>query len=90
MDAIMLEGWTPILLIGIVSAIIFFFLSRKISRKALFLTSTVFSLICVGVVIYSKDVVGGWEGIGLGTVTFIVFIGIWLGTIVGAIRRSRK
>ncbi|MFS0752462.1 YesK-like family protein [Oceanobacillus sp. 1P07AA] len=88
MDAIMLEGWTPILLMGIGSAIILFFISRKISRKALFLTSTLLSLICIGVVIYSKDVVGGWEGIGLGVVTFIVFIGIWLGTIVGAVKRS--
>lgn len=88
MDAIMLEGWTPILLMGIGSAIILFFISRKISRKALFLTSTLLSLICIGVVTYSKDVVGGWEGIGLGVVTFIVFIGIWLGTIVGAVKRS--
>ncbi|BAC12891.1 YesK-like family protein [Oceanobacillus iheyensis] len=88
MDAIMLEGWTPILLMGIGSAIILFFISRKISRKALLLTSTLLSVICIGVVIYSKDVVGGWEGIGLGVVTFIVFIGIWLGTIVGAVKRS--
>lgn len=36
MDALMLDGWTPILLIGIVVAIIIFFISRKIPRKALF------------------------------------------------------
>ena len=53
MDALMLDGWTPILLVGIVIAIIIFFISHKISRKALFLTSTVLSLICVGIVIYS-------------------------------------
>lgn len=85
MEALMLEGWTPILLIGIVVAIIIFFISRKISRKALFLTSIVLSLICVGIVIYSIEAVGGWEGVGLGFVTFSGFLGIWVGTIIGVI-----
>lgn len=83
MDALMLEGWTPILLTGIVVAIIIFFISRKISRKTLFLTSIVLSLVCVGVVIYSKEVVGGWDGIGLAVVTVSVFLGVWVGTITG-------
>ncbi|MBP1970930.1 CHASE2 domain-containing sensor protein [Virgibacillus natechei] len=85
MDALMLEGWTPILLIGIVVAFIIFFISRKISRKALFLISIVLSLICVGIVIYSREAVGGWEGIGLAFVTFSGFLGIWVGTISGMI-----
>lgn len=85
MDALMLEGWTPILLIGIAVAIIIFFISRKISRKALILISIVLSLVCVGIVIYSREVVGGWEGIGLLFVTFSGFIGIWVGTISGFI-----
>ncbi|WP_249872897.1 YesK-like family protein [Oceanobacillus saliphilus] len=85
MDALMLEGWTPILLIGIIVAIIFFFISRKISRKALILISIVLSLVCLGIVIYSIEVVGGWEGIGLLFVTFSGFIGIWVGTISGVI-----
>jgi len=85
MDALMLEGWTPILFIGIVVAIIIFFISRKISRKTLFLTSIVLSLVCVGIVIYSKEAVGGWEGIGLAFVTFIGFLGLWVGTIIGVI-----
>lgn len=33
MDAFMLGGWTPILLIGIAVAIIIFFISRKVSRE---------------------------------------------------------
>ncbi|WP_373893196.1 YesK family protein [Virgibacillus sp. CBA3643] len=85
MDALMLEGWTPILLIGIVVAIIIFFISRKISRKALFLTSIVLSLVGVGIVIYSREVVGGWDGIGLAVVTLSGFLGIWVGTISGVI-----
>ncbi|WP_240949777.1 hypothetical protein [Psychrobacillus sp. BL-248-WT-3] len=48
MDALMLEGWTPILLSGIVFAIGMFITSRKVSRKSLFSTSTVLSMICIG------------------------------------------
>ncbi|WP_342389303.1 YesK family protein [Salinicoccus bachuensis] len=81
----MLEGWTPILLIGIVIATILFLISRRVSRKALFLTSIILSLICVGIVIYSIVVVGGWDGMGLGFVTFSGFLGIWVGTISGVI-----
>ena len=85
MDALMLDGWTPVLLTGIIIAIIIFFISRKISKKALFLTSIALSLICVGIVIYSIDGVGGWEGMGLGIFTLSGFIGIWIGTIIGII-----
>lgn len=66
MDALMLEGWTPILLCGIVFAIVMFITSRKVSRKSLISTSTVLSLICIGVIIYSVIGVGGWDGMGLG------------------------
>jgi hypothetical protein len=83
MDALMLEGWTPILLIGIVVAIVIFFISRKISKKSLFLISIVLSLVCVGIIFYSREVVVGWEGIGLAFVTFSGLIGIWVGTISG-------
>ncbi|MFC4025487.1 YesK family protein [Oceanobacillus longus] len=89
MDALMLEGWTPILLIGIAIAIIIFFVSRKISRKALILISIVLSLVCVGIVIYSLVVVRGWEGIGLLFVTFSGFVGIWIGTISGFIFKGK-
>jgi hypothetical protein len=83
MDALMLEGWTPILLLGIVVAIVIFFISRKVSKKALFLISIVLSLVCVGIVFYSREVVGGWDGIGLALVTSSGLIGIWVGTISG-------
>lgn len=88
MDALMLEGWTPILLCGIVFAIGIFITSRKVSRKSLFSTSTVLSLICIGVIIYSIIGVGGWEGMGLGLFMISILVGIWIGTVIGAISRS--
>ena len=81
----MLDGWTPILLFGIAITVLLFFISRQISGKALFLMSIVLSLVCVGIVFYSIEVVGGWEGMGLGVFTISSFLGIWIGTIIGLI-----
>ncbi|SFE00162.1 YesK-like protein [Lentibacillus persicus] len=89
MDALMLEGWTPILLFGIVFAVGIFIVSRKVSRIALFSISVVLSLLCIGVVTYSVVGVEGWEGMGIGFVTVSVFLGIWVGTLIGAtLKRS--
>lgn len=73
MEALMLEGWTPILLIGFGFAVVFFILSRKISGKALYSTSAISSLICIGIVIYSMIGIGGWDGIGVLFLTSTVF-----------------
>ena len=88
MDALMLEGWTPILLCGIVFAIGMFITSRKVSRKVLLSTATVLSLICFGLIIFSKIAVGGWDGIGLAFLTITIFVGVWIGTFIGAISKS--
>ena len=87
MDALMLEGWTPILLCGIVFAIGMFIISRKVSRKSLFSTSTVLSIICIGVIIFSVIGVGSWEGMGIGLFTISTLIGVWVGTGIGLISR---
>lgn len=88
MNALMLEGWTPILLLGFVFAIVIFIISRKVSRKALFSIATVLSLICIGMVIYSVTVVRGWDGVGILFVTFSAFLGIWIGIIIGTINKK--
>ena len=88
MNALMLEGWTPILLSGIVFAIGMFIISRKVPRKTLFSTSTVLSMICIGVIIFSVIGVGGWEGMGIGLFTISILVGIWVGTGIGFILGS--
>ena len=87
MDALMLEGWTPILLCGIVFAIGMYITSRKASRNSLFATAIVLSLICIGVIVYSLIGVGGWDGIGLFFLTITIFVGVWIGTFIGAISK---
>ena len=88
MAALMLEGWTPILLCGIVIAIGMFIISRKVSIKVLLSTATVLSLICIGLIIFSIYVVRGWDGIGLMFLSVTIFAGIWIGTFIGAISKS--
>ncbi|ASN05384.1 YesK family protein [Virgibacillus necropolis] len=85
MNALMLEGWTPILLFGTVFAIGMFIMARKFSRKLLFSIYTVLTLICIGVIIYSVISVGGWEGMGLGFYTFSAMGGILMGTAIGIV-----
>ena len=84
-NAFMLEGWTPIILLGVVFIIGVYFISRKVSRKAFYTVSLVLTFICVGVLIYSIWGVGGWEGIGLGFLTISVLLGIWIGTLFGIV-----
>lgn len=43
------------------------------------------SLLCIGLILFSIFVVGGWEGMGLGFFAFTIFIGVWIGTIFGII-----
>lgn len=83
MDALMLEGWTPILLIGLGFAVLFIIFSRSISRKSLYSVAVISGLICIAVVIYSLIGIGGWDGVGVLFLTVTVFFGIWIGTIVG-------
>ena len=87
MDALMLEGWTPILLCGIIFAIGMYITSRKISRNFLFAITSVFSLVCIGVIIYSMIGVGGWDGVGLFFLTITIFVGVWIGTFIGVVSR---
>lgn len=88
MNAFMLEGWTPILLSGILFMVIVFFISRKVSKRALYSLSLVLSLICIAVVILSITVFGGWEGMGIAFVAMSILVGLWIGTLIGIANRK--
>ena len=87
MDALMLEGWTPILLCGILFAVGMFITSRKVSRKVLLSIAIVLSLLCIGLIIFSRIAVGSWDGIGLAFLTITIFVGVWIGTFIGSISK---
>ncbi|MEK5185333.1 YesK family protein [Solibacillus sp. FSL W7-1324] len=90
MDALMLDGWTPLILLGILFAFMMFFIARKVSKKVLLLTSAVMTLLCLGLILFSILVVGGWEGMGLGFFAFTIFVGVWIGTLFGIIFKNTK
>ena len=84
-DALMLDGWTPIILLGVIFIIGIYFISRKVPRKTFYTVSFVVSLICFALIIFSIYVVGGWEGFGLGVFTLSVLLGTWIGTLLGSV-----
>lgn len=86
----MLDGWTPLILLGILFAFMMFFIARKVSKKVLLLTSAVMTLLCFGLILFSILVVGGWEGMGLGFFAFTIFVGVWIGTLFGIIFKNTK
>ena len=88
MNRFMLDGWTPILLVGIAFAVVIFLISRKVARKTLLTISTVLSLASILAIIYSIVAVGGWEGMGVGIVAVCIFIGVWIGTFFGVLSKQ--
>ena len=90
MDALMLEGWTSLLLMGIVAAISMFFISKKVSKKALFISTAILTLIGIGISIYSTEVADSWAGFGLFYLTIIIILGVWIGTIIGAMSKQKN
>lgn len=86
----MLDGWTPLILLGILFAFMMFFIARKVSKNVLLLTSAVMTLLCFGLILFSILVVGGWEGMGLGFFAFTIFVGVWIGTLFGIIFKNTK
>lgn len=85
MNTLMLDGWTPILLSGVIFAIGMFIMSRKVSKRTLYSSTSFLSVICIGLIIYSIVGVGSWEGIGISVISIAILIGIWMGTIGGSI-----
>jgi len=90
MDVFMLEGWTPIIIFGIIFAIIMVIISFKVSKSILFLITTIISLFCIAIFIYSFGEIGGWGGLILGFYSIGAFFGTWIGGIIGLIRKFIK
>lgn len=89
MDTLMLEGWTPLLLMGSIAAASMFFISKKLSKKALFISTAILTLIGIGISIYSTEVANSWAGFGMFYLTIIIIAGVWIGTIAGAINKQK-
>jgi CHASE2 domain-containing sensor protein len=90
MGRFMLDGWTPILLVGLAFTVVILLLSRKVTRKTLLSISTLLSLMCIVAIIYSIVAVGGWEGMGVAILAASTIIGIWIGTLLGVSSKRKE
>ncbi|WP_054711853.1 YesK family protein [Bacillus sp. JCM 19041] len=88
-NVLMLEGWTPMLLIGLASGLILFFISKKISKKAITVTVISLTLAYIATVAYSYIVVRGWEGIGLFALSTIIIFFVWVGSLLGFVTKTK-
>ncbi|WJY27313.1 YesK family protein [Sporosarcina trichiuri] len=84
MEALMLAGWTPILLAGIVAMGLVIALSRKLSRPLFFKITLGIAVLCVSAFFISMIVIGGWEGMGYSFLAGAALLGTIVGMAVGA------
>lgn len=82
MDTFLLEGWMPIILAGLIPAIVIIVLAKLINKIIFYNISLFLCLVCVAIFLYSIFGVGGWAGMGLGFFTIAVFLGIIVGSLI--------
>lgn len=82
MDALLLEGWLPIILVGIAFAVIIPVLTKTINRKTMYIISSLLGLVCCMTILYSIFAVGGWDGMAIGFYSISAFFGIAVGTAI--------
>lgn len=86
---LMLEGWTPMLLIGLAAGVILFFVSKKISKKSITITAISLTIAYIAAATYGYFVVNGWEGIGILALSTIILFFSWLGLLLGYVTKAR-
>lgn len=85
MDTLMLDGWTPLLLLMVGMIVVMMLLARILSRKTLYVTTGMIAFICIAMVFVSIFAVGGWEGMGLGVISGLLFVGTMIGALIGRV-----
>lgn len=85
MNALMLDGWTPLFLLMIGMVVVMVLLARILARKTLYLTTAVVVLICIAMFFVSIFSVGGWDGMALGIIAILLLVGALLGTFIGRV-----
>lgn len=90
MELLLLEGWLPIILAGVISTVVIVMLSRVVSNRIIYAISSLLFLVCIFFFLYSIFVVGGWGGMGLGFFSIAVFLGVLIGSLIGVFMRKGR
>ncbi|GKV70109.1 hypothetical protein NCCP2716_26070 [Sporosarcina sp. NCCP-2716] len=89
MDALLLDGWTPLILLALISMAIILVLSRKLARRVFYSIAVGIALLCIAVFFGSMVVIGGWEGMGYGILAVCVLVGTLIGTALGSLSTGK-
>lgn len=82
MDGLLLNDWLPIILTSIIVAVIIVILALFITKTVLYTITTIFSLLCIILIVYGVVGLGGWEGMGLGIFSVSAFLGLTVGVLI--------
>ncbi|TFJ92668.1 YesK family protein [Lentibacillus salicampi] len=81
MDALLLEGWLPIIVAGIVAFAAVIMLGRYSATGTFFITTFTLMLLSLLMLVFSF-VIGGWTGMGIGFYSVTIFLGLTAGLFV--------
>ncbi len=84
MDALLLDGWTPLILVALISMAVILVLSRKLARRVFYSIALGVALLCIAVFFGSMVFIGGWGGMGYGILAVCVLVGTLIGTAIGS------
>ncbi|MCC5800857.1 sodium:dicarboxylate symporter [Rossellomorea vietnamensis] len=86
----MLEGWLPIIVLFILSACLIVVMARYTRHHIVFSLSALLGLVCLGTILYSIFMVGGWDGMAIGFYSIATFLGLAIGTAISPFVKKKK
>lgn len=86
----MLEGWLPIIVLFILAACLVVVLARYTRNLIVFSLSAVLGIICLGTILFSIFMVGGWDGMAIGFYAIAAFLGLSIGTAMSPFIKKKS
>ncbi|MBN8192972.1 sodium:dicarboxylate symporter [Bacillus sp. NTK074B] len=87
---LMLEGWLPIIVLFILAACLVVVLARYTRNLIVFSLSAVLGIICLGTILFSIFMVGGWDGMAIGFYAIAAFLGLSIGTAMSPFIKKKS
>ncbi|GAA0447036.1 MAG: hypothetical protein ACQEWU_16700 [Bacillota bacterium] len=82
MFRILLEGWLPFILTGLITASIIILLARYMNRVGLYIITTLLNFASFALFIISIFAIGPWTGMGIGLFSISFLIGVNMGIVI--------
>jgi YesK-like protein len=79
---LMLEGWLPIIVLFVLSACLIVVMARYTRNRIVFSLYALLGCVCLGTILFSIFMVGGWDGMAIGFYAIAAFLGLSIGTAI--------